>query len=140
MPSSITLPASADSLGPLAAWLQDHMALLPVDETWCFALDLAVCEAAANVIHHALAAEPGRTFTVNFHREEQGVRVALMDAGLAFPAASLYKAQRKIGSDEELDLESGRGLMLILQSVDRFSVAREGDRNITTLVKKYQSA
>ncbi|WP_039058398.1 ATP-binding protein [Enterobacter sp. Bisph1] len=135
MSDAIILPASLNSLAPLAAWLQRHMAALPVDDKWRFALDLAVCEAAANVIRHALGEECCRHFTVTFECRNTAAQVVFIDNGVAFPPQSLRKARDKIGSDSEKDRESGRGLMLILLSVDSLQIEREGDRNKTTLTK-----
>lgn len=137
MSDAITLKASLASLTPLAEWLQRHMAALPVDDAWRFALDLSVCEAAANVIRHALGEANDRQFTVAFHCLEGAVQVEFSDDGEPFPPDALRHARGKIGGDNEQDLESGRGLMLILQSVDTLRMEREGDRNITTLIKRF---
>jgi serine/threonine-protein kinase RsbW len=47
-------PAELTSLSPLAEWLAQQMAPLPVAEEWRFALDLAACETATNIIRYAL--------------------------------------------------------------------------------------
>ncbi|WP_313625268.1 ATP-binding protein [Kosakonia sp.] len=136
MREAITLEATLGALAPLAEWLQRNMTALPVDDAWRFALDLAVCEAATNVIRHALNEDSHREFSVTFSCHNDAVQVELTDDGVALSPDSLSKARRKIGSDEEQELESGRGIMLMLLSVDNVSVEREGGCNKTTLVKR----
>ncbi|MBL1729312.1 ATP-binding protein, partial [Klebsiella pneumoniae] len=50
----MNFPAQLSSLSTLAAWLAQQMAPLSVGEEWRFALDLAVCETATNIIRYAL--------------------------------------------------------------------------------------
>lgn len=136
MEAYVTLPAKLDSLSPLAQWLAQQMAPLPVSEEWRYSLDLAVCEAASNVIRHALGELSHCRFTVTFTRLVDGVQVRLADTGRPMPETALQRAQNKIGRDTEMDAEGGRGLMLILQCVDSFLVERRNGENQTTLVKR----
>ena len=52
--SKMMFPAELTSLSPLAEWLAQQMAPLPVADEWRFALDLAACETATNIIRYAL--------------------------------------------------------------------------------------
>ncbi|RYA84932.1 ATP-binding protein, partial [Enterobacter cloacae complex sp. 742-ADZ3-9B] len=54
----MTFPATLTSVSPLAAWLERQMASLSVSDDWRFALDLAACETATNIIRHALHEDP----------------------------------------------------------------------------------
>ena len=53
MNSNMMFPAELTSLSPLAEWLAQQMASLPVGEEWRFALDLAACETATNIIRYS---------------------------------------------------------------------------------------
>ncbi|WP_447855680.1 ATP-binding protein [Enterobacter sp. WI-ESBL-E8] len=129
-------PADLGSLTLLAGWLGERMNALAVDDEWRFALDLAVCEVATNIIRHALHEDASRTFSVRFDIRDSGACITFTDAGDAFPLERLDAARRDRFCEISPLLESGRGLMLILLSVDRFSVEREAGENIATLEKK----
>ena len=140
MGKDLTLTASLASLSPLAAWLEAQTASLPVSDAWRFALDLAVCEAATNIIRHGLNEDSRRTFAVTFSVNPQEACVCFTDDGKAFPDERLATARLQLKEEMAPDLESGRGLMLILLSVDDFTVRRQGDLNLTTLVKRLDEA
>lgn len=140
MGKDLTLTASLASLSPLAAWLEAQTASLPVSDAWRFALDLAVCEAATNIIRHGLNEDSRRAFAVTFSVNPQEARVCFTDSGKAFPDERLATARLQLKEEMAPDLESGRGLMLILLSVDDFTVRRQGDLNLTTLVKRLDEA
>lgn len=129
-------PADLGSLTLLAGWLGERMNALAVDDEWRFALDLAVCEVATNIIRHALHEDASRTFSVRFDIRDSDACITFTDAGDAFPLERLDAARRDRFCEISPLLESGRGLMLILLSVDRFSVEREAGENIATLEKK----
>ena len=79
--NDIALPAALTSLSPLAEWLAHQLASLPVDEGWCFALDLAACETATNIIRYALHEDARSLFRVEFITTDVGVRLRFTDAG-----------------------------------------------------------
>lgn len=135
-PEHTEFPAELGSLTPLAGWLGDRLSELAVDDEWRFALDLAVCEVATNIIRHALHEDAARAFSVQFDVRDHNVRVVFTDAGDTFPLERLEAARRDRFCEISPLLESGRGLMLILLSVDRFSVERKADKNIAALEKK----
>ena len=82
------------------------------------------------------ARSASRTFSVRFDIRDSDVCIVFTDAGDAFPLARLEAARRDRFCEISPLLESGRGLMLILLSVDRFSVERAAGENIATLEKK----
>ncbi|EOW6407771.1 ATP-binding protein [Cronobacter sakazakii] len=137
MSATLTLPARVDALGPLADALAQFMAPLPVDDGWRFEFDLAVCEAAANVIRHALNETPERTFSVEFQQGETFAQAIFTDNGNAIPDGKL-EAARDCAQDDETALmsEGGRGLMLIVACVDDVDY-RAGQINRLTLCKRF---
>lgn len=128
-------PAQLTSLSPLAAWLTQQMAPLPVGEEWRFALDLAACETATNIIRYALHEDGQCVFRAEFFADDDRVTLRFIDAGEIFPAERLALAR----DDEHFDVdplaESGRGLRLILRAVDYFNVETGAGENVTTLIK-----
>ncbi|MGX5868903.1 ATP-binding protein [Enterobacter cloacae] len=137
MANDITLPASLSSVSPLAAWLERQMASLSVSDDWRFALDLAACETATNIIRHALYEDPKRCFTVEFTATRSGATLRFTDDGDAFPAERLAAGREDVTFDGSLMAESGRGLKLILLCVDSFGVENFAGRNFTTLEKLF---
>lgn len=83
-PVQAEFPAVLGSLTPLAGWLEARLSALPVDDEWRFALDLAVCEVATNIIRHALHEDASRTFSVRFDIRDSDVCIVFTDAGDAF--------------------------------------------------------
>ncbi|ELY5849070.1 ATP-binding protein [Cronobacter turicensis] len=132
MSAVLTLPARLDALGPLADALAQFMASLPVDDDWRFAFDLAVCEAAANVIRHALEEMPTREFTVEFQHGDASACVTFTDDGNAIPDDKL-DAARDCAQDDDTALmsEGGRGLMLIFACVDEVEYHAGGVNRLT---------
>ncbi len=113
----MNFPAQLSSLSPLAAWLAQQMAPLSVGEEWRFALDLAVCETATNIIRYALHEDRESRFGVEFRVADRRVTLRFTDAGKPF-----RRAPALARGDERFDVdplaESGRGLRLILRAVD----------------------
>ena len=83
-PVQAEFPAVLGSLTPLAGWLEARLSALPVDDEWRFALDLAVCEVATNIIRHALHEDATRAFSVRFDIRDSDVCIVFTDAGDAF--------------------------------------------------------
>ncbi|WP_286809069.1 ATP-binding protein [Leclercia sp. UBA2479] len=137
MKSSLSLPASLTSISQLAEWLAQLMAPLPVNDEWRFALDLAVCETATNIIRYALHEDENSRFDVDFITTASSVTLHFTDAGDPFPAGRLADARNESFQESDLFAESGRGLKLILLSVDTFQVERVQVGNFTTLQKFY---
>ncbi|EKS6735933.1 ATP-binding protein [Enterobacter ludwigii] len=135
-PEHAEFPAELGSLTPLAGWLEERLSVLAVDDEWRFALDLAVCEVATNIIRHALHEDASRAFKVQSNISDRGVSIVFTDAGDAFPVERLEDAKRKHFSELSPLLEMGRGLMIVIHSVDVFSVIRENNLNKTTIEKQ----
>ena len=140
MNNIMMFPAELTSLSPLAEWLAQQMASLPVGEEWRFALDLAACETATNIIRYALHEDRESRFGVEFRVADRRVTLRFTDAGETFPAERLALAR----GDEHFDVdplaESGRGLRLILRTVDYFNVETRAGENVTTLIKALPDA
>lgn len=128
--------ASLRSLTPLASWLESRMAGLPVEDEWRFSFDLAACEAATNIIRHALHEDDSRAFSAEFTATGEAVCLRFTDHGDAMPDGLIEAARLTDFEAMSPLMESGRGLKLILLCVDVYECSREADRNITTLIKK----
>ncbi|NLR40510.1 ATP-binding protein [Novosphingobium sp. ERW19] len=88
-------------------------------------LELALVEAANNVVRHGYAGSPGGRLDLEVRKVPGGVEMALSDHGTPIPAARLHSVH-----SPAFDSESGRGLALIAACTDRIGYVegREGNR------------
>jgi serine/threonine-protein kinase RsbW len=93
-------------------------------------LDLAVVEAANNVLLHGYGGDESQSLEVSIRVGKEGLAVTLTDSGRPIPAQSLNSS-----SPAPLDAECGRGFGIIHACVDRLSYGSEGGWNRLTLVK-----
>lgn len=94
-------------------------------------LELAVQEAAANIIEHAYAGRPDQPIQLVVALEERAVSVSLYDRGASFDAG-VVDAPRFDGSRT-----GGFGLHMIRECVDEVEYSRDPDgRNVVRLVKR----
>lgn len=97
-------------------------------------VELAVSEAATNVVRHAYNNEPGHEFTLEVTIERNRLVLVLSDTGTPFDPSLLEEVDLPEGDESPDDL-GGRGLFLIRQGMDEVAAARVGDRNVLTMAK-----
>jgi len=133
----LRLPATINSLTTLGVALRQFLAALPVNEAWIYPLDLALCEAASNIIRHGYHDDPAAHYRVRFQHDARAVTVDIYDSGVPVPEDK--RQPPAIDPDAPLDLESlsegGRGMQLIFSGVDRVSYHQGETENQLTLVK-----
>lgn len=137
-PISHTLPARLNSLPVLGDQLRQFLAPLQLAESWIFMLDLALCEAATNIIRHGYEQNIDKSYTVTFALEQEAVVVSLRDGGEPIPPEQLEAASKEPAPGEETIeqlSESGRGLRLMFDCVDGVHYRQERQENILTLMK-----
>lgn len=93
-------------------------------------LDLAVAEAANNIVLHGYGRDESQSFQVSIEVKEGGLVVELSDSGRPIPAHMLENA-----APAPLDAECGRGFGIIQACVDALTYRSEGGVNRLTLVK-----
>ncbi len=133
----LQLPATINSLTTLGVALRQFLASLPVNEVWIYPLDLALCEAASNIIRHGYHDDPSAHYRVRFRHDARAVTVDIYDSGVPVPEER--RQPPVIDPDAPLTLESlsegGRGMRLIFSGVDRVSYHQGDMENQLTLVK-----
>jgi serine/threonine-protein kinase RsbW len=110
----------------LRAWCED--AGLP--EVARMDLELALVEAANNVVRHGYAGVQGGGLQCEMRLVPGGVELALSDQGAPIPAARLHSVQ-----SPAFDSESGRGLALIAACTDRIGYTEGRGSNRLVLFK-----
>jgi len=125
-----TVPATLDSLGPIADYVMAAAAAAGLDRRASYRLRLAVDEIATNIIVHGHA-NAGRQGVLELRADidDRTLTIAIDDTGVTYdprqapvPDIDLPLEQRPIG---------GLGVYLAIRSVDEFSYEHIGDRNRT---------
>jgi serine/threonine-protein kinase RsbW len=94
-------------------------------------LDLAVVEAANNIVLHGYDSDESQHFEVYMQARSEGLTVLLADRGRPVPAPKL-----EAPSLAAFDAECGRGFGIIRACVDSFGYESQGGVNRLTLFKK----
>jgi anti-sigma regulatory factor (Ser/Thr protein kinase) len=136
--STLTVPATLDSLADIAAFVLAAADTAGLPRQARYRLRLAVDELATNVIMHGckeVQANVTPPWTIDLRAElsDEALTVVMEDGGTPFdprqqpapPSIELRPEERDIG---------GLGVFLALEGVDQFRYERVGDRNCNVFV------
>ena len=131
---TISLSAEADfpSVRLLAAachGVLDEWGLAPARRSL---LELALVEAATNVVRHAYGGRGGRV-EVELSREGSAITLAVVDSGIAFDPTSVPPPREPDPADPSTWPEGGMGLPIIRAACDELRYRSEGGRNRLSL-------
>ncbi len=131
---SITLTADLDALASISAFMTEAAELAGLDERATWQVQLAVDEAATNVIQHAYDPDAPGALTLSWSCEDGRFVVVLRDFGRHFDPQSIPPPD--ITSPLEERQIGGLGLYLITRLMDevRFDFNPQGG-NLLTMVK-----
>lgn len=99
-------------------------------------VELAVSEAATNVVRHAYGDSPDRVIDLAVSVEEDRLVVEISDTGVPLDPARMEAADLPPWDVSRED-QGGRGLFLIRQAMDEVKVERRDGRNVLTLTKRH---
>jgi anti-anti-sigma factor len=136
---TITLTADLDALAKISAFVTEAAELAGLDERATWQVQLAVDEAATNVIQHAYDPDDPGDITLSWRCEENRFTVTLRDYGRQFDPGSIPEPD--ITSPLEDRQVGGLGLYLITRLMDevRFDFNPQGG-NLLTMVKYIDAA
>lgn len=97
-------------------------------------LELAMEEAVANICSYAYAVPPGEV-TIRIERDNEVVRIELMDAGIPFDPLGLEEPDIK--SEIENRDVGGLGIFLMRRMLDEMRYSRQDGQNILTLAVRH---
>ncbi len=131
---SIHLAVEADfpSVRLLAAACHAVLAEWGVGEERRALLELAVVEAATNVVRHAYGGRGGRV-EVELAREERTISLSILDTGVAFDPTRVPPPREPDPRDPATWPEGGMGLPIIRAACDELRYRSEDGRNRLTL-------
>jgi anti-sigma regulatory factor (Ser/Thr protein kinase) len=133
MRSQTTLAAEFETLGKLRDFIDEFCLLTGVADDACHDLKLAVDEAAANVIAHGYAGNPG-SIMLSLDFEPQLVTVEITDFGHPFEPAEPEAPDPETALE---DLASGGlGLFFIYQTMDEIRYRSGEEGNVLTFIKR----
>jgi len=95
-------------------------------------LNLVLTEALANVINHANNCDPNKKIKVSISASDQELTIRVYDQGAGFDIDAL--AQFKSKKEDE----SGRGIQIIYQLMDRVKYTQGSHENILEMTKYLQ--
>lgn len=137
MPRRVAIPSDVAAVTELATKLRAACADFGLGEDAAYDLELAVVEAATNIIVHGYGGADDGTVEVSWRRDEGVVQVELVDAGTPIPPGALENAEfPDIEADISALATSGRGLALIKASVDEWCYLTSAGRNRLILIKR----
>ncbi|WP_066557225.1 ATP-binding protein [Croceicoccus bisphenolivorans] len=127
----IRVPATLLAVRDLSGFLQKRCADAGIDDSIALELDLALVEAANNIVQHGLGPDEGEIgLSVDFAGTQ--VTMTLSDNGPPAPEG-LFATPAQA---PDHFAESGRGMMIMSQCVDSIEYRREGDVNVLVLKKR----
>lgn len=131
---SFRIPAQLGNICLLGISARALFSSLGFDKTKAFHLELAVVEAANNIVLHAYQQQEHQTLEMEFSVASDRVTCTFVDQG---KAADFLKERSPASPPNDIRLlpENRRGLSLIRQIMDEVSYTRREENNILSLVK-----
>lgn len=131
LPVALEVAADLLEVRRLAAFLRQSCAAAGVDEAVALDCELALVEAANNVVEHGYTGHAGGTMAVEIRAEKDRVNIILSDRGRPVPD-DFFDHCRVV----PLDAEGGRGCGIIRACVDEIAYSSQDGFNRLTMVKR----
>lgn len=139
--SSVTMifPGCFDSLAKIGEFVVRAAQSAGLDATATYAVEMAVDEAATNVIQHAYGGEGLGDIECTCYINKRGLKIILRDQGRPFDPSSVPEPDIRASLEERE--EGGLGLFLIRKLMDevRFEFTPDSG-NVLTMVKHREGA
>lgn len=114
----------------MAAHLRRRGAALHVDDVAMIDLELALVEAANNVVLHGYAGRQEGTIAITVNRVGDVLVIELRDGGVPIPRSVL-----SAHLPASIEAECGRGIAIIRSCIDDIGYSQEGGVNVLRLAK-----
>ncbi len=133
MPTRI-FPGRNDSLAALSEYICEQAAAAGLSEKEIYAVQLAVDEAASNIIEHAYGGENRGEIECSCTVSKNEIKVVLKDQGKSFAPEEV--ANLPIGAPLEKFGPRGAGLLLMNKLMDKVQFKFLKGRNVLTMIKR----
>ena len=126
--------ARLETIPDIVGFISETAAAMGVHPKRVMHLELAVEEAAVNICSYAYEIPPGE-MTIRISREEEVVRIEMIDKGGPFDPLALEAPD--IQSELEHREVGGLGIFLIRRMLDEVRYSRSGECNILSLAVRH---
>jgi serine/threonine-protein kinase RsbW len=134
--ASLNVAARVENLAEIRRFVEETIAAMGVDPSLFLKLQLAVDEAATNIIIHGYHGQPGM-IEIEIQRKRKNLAICLRDRAAPFDPTRVPPPNLETPL-EEREL-GGLGVYLIRQAMDQVTYRpRPGGGNELTLVKKLE--
>lgn len=130
VPGAIRVAADFVEVRRLAEWLRAACAAAGIGETAAFDLELAMVEAANNVVEHGYAGTTGGEIGLDFAVDRGAAVITLADQGTPVPQGLFDQC-----GEAPLDATEGRGIGIVQSCVDLVNYRSGDGLNLLTLTK-----
>jgi len=129
-----TFPARLDQLSIIGDFVTESASAMDVDDQDLFAIQMAVDEAATNIVLHGYS-EAGQEgfFWIGCWKEGSDFVVQLRDRGRPFDPSEVPEPDLHAPLEERQ--EGGLGIFLMRRLMDQVDFATEGEENVLTMVR-----
>lgn len=134
---TLTLDASLEALAEISDFVVDQARVAGLDEHAAWEVQLAVDEAATNVIQHSYAATTGQ-LTISTQHIDGEFQITIRDRGKPFNPNDVPEPD--LVSPLEERRTGGLGLYLMRKLMDRVEFCFDEGENILVMVKRVQQA
>jgi anti-anti-sigma factor len=128
-----TFPAALDQLSAIGELVTKVARQLDMGERDTFAVQMAVDEAATNVIVHGYAGQFGGTLQILCWQEGNDLVIQIRDQGQYFDADEVPEPDLHTPLEDRQ--EGGLGVFLMRRMMDRVEFIREGNENVLTMAR-----
>ncbi|QPQ54979.1 ATP-binding protein [Allosphingosinicella flava] len=125
------LPADLGAVAALADDVRAACRAAGVDEAIAIDLEIAVVEAANNIVVHGYGPGAPGHYSARIAASADAITITLVDRGAPIPAGAFDAGEVAI------DSESGRGLAIIRACVDDLSYSSSAGENRLTLTRRF---
>jgi serine/threonine-protein kinase RsbW len=133
---SLTIDSRLDSValvGVAARRVCEEAGFSPTDAA---AIELCIVEAVSNSVRHAYRGEAGHSITTRLTLTDQAMEVRVVDEGSPVPLAKRTPPYIDFDPEDPDSIpESGRGIFLIHEIMDRVEYGKEGTANVLLMTK-----
>jgi len=127
---SLEVPSIPEEISEVEEAIADALSYSSFCETDVFAVRLALDEAVTNAMKHGNRSDPKKKVFIRFCIEDSAITISVRDEGPGFD----YRDVPDPTADENLELPSGRGLLLMRSYMD--SVVFNEAGNEVTMIKR----
>lgn len=128
-----TFPAQLDQLSAIGEFVTAAARQTTMGDRDVFAIQMAVDEAATNIILHGYAGRPGGSIRLACWQEGDDLVIEVRDQGEPFDISEVPEPDLHAPLEDRR--EGGLGVFLMRRMMDRVEFARLGEENVLTMAR-----